>query len=237
MIHSLLFNLLAAMTVVPAILVVLTNDIVRAACWLLLSLAGAAGLFFYLGADFVGATQLMIYVGGTLVLVIFGVMLTATGPFSQLASRGGDWLLALGAGLPMFGLLAYGLTMYDWNQVAVSTLPPGEASSAQVTTHQIGMTFLGFPQKTRAFEPPGSSVVDAGHDDHTTHEHDRDAGHEHGDADEHEHGDPAAARPGRMVRSAGYLLPFEIVSVHLVVVLIGAAYLARAKRRRKEGEV
>jgi NADH:ubiquinone oxidoreductase subunit 6 (chain J) len=42
-------------------------------------------------------------------------------------------------------------------------------------------------------------------------------------------------RPIRLERtdgSASYLLPFEIVSVHLLVVLIGAAYLARAKRRR-----
>jgi hypothetical protein len=43
--------------------------------------------------------------------------------------------------------------------------------------------------------------------------------------------DPADGAPAAAVRS-GYLLPFEIVSVHLLVVLVGAAYLARAKRRR-----
>jgi hypothetical protein len=42
---------------------------------------------------------------------------------------------------------------------------------------------------------------------------------------------PAGTPPG--VRS-GYLLPFEIVSIHLLVVLVGAAYLARAKRRRTQ---
>ena len=47
------------------------------AFYLVLSLAATAGLFFLAGADFVGAMQLMIYVGGTLVLLIFGVMLTA----------------------------------------------------------------------------------------------------------------------------------------------------------------
>jgi NADH-quinone oxidoreductase subunit J len=41
-----------------------------------------------------------------------------------------------------------------------------------------------------------------------------------------------ALRPGM----SGYLLPFEIVSVHLLVVLLGAAYLARAKRRRQPRE-
>jgi hypothetical protein len=43
--------------------------------------------------------------------------------------------------------------------------------------------------------------------------------------------EPAAGAPVAAVRG-GYLLPFEIVSVHLLVVLVGAAYLARAKRRR-----
>jgi hypothetical protein len=43
--------------------------------------------------------------------------------------------------------------------------------------------------------------------------------------------DPPPGSPAASTRS-GYLLPFEIVSVHLLVVLVGAAYLARAKRRR-----
>ena len=47
------------------------------------------------GADFVGAMQLMIYVGGTLVLLIFGVMLTAQGPFVSMKTGGGDWIVAV----------------------------------------------------------------------------------------------------------------------------------------------
>ncbi len=60
---------------------VLTSNIVRMAFYLVLSLGATSGLFFLAGADFVGAMQLMIYVGGTLVLLVFGVMLTAKGPF------------------------------------------------------------------------------------------------------------------------------------------------------------
>jgi hypothetical protein len=78
---NVLFCLLAAVTGLSAIAVVVTQNVVRAATWLLFALAGAAGIFFLLGADFIGATQLLIYVGGTLVLVVFGVMLTAQGPF------------------------------------------------------------------------------------------------------------------------------------------------------------
>ena len=240
-INNIFFTLLALLTVIPAILVVLTVDIVRAACWLLLSLAGAAGLFFFLGADFVGATQLLIYVGGTLVLVIFGVMLTATGPFIKLASRGGDWVLAVCAGLPLFGLLAFALTQYDWSGVAVSKLPNEDVPGAHITTNQLGLAFLGVPQKTEAIDPASVSADEHGHG-HGAHADEH--GHDHGA--NHEHPEPAAQAEGdhghshdhgparREVVSAGYLLPFEIVSVHLVVVLIGAAYLARAKRRRTE---
>ena len=68
-----------------------TQNIVRAATWLLFTLAGTSGIFFLLGADFVGATQLLVYVGGTLVLVVFGVMLTAQGPFINMKTSGAEW--------------------------------------------------------------------------------------------------------------------------------------------------
>src|SRR5258707_3771317 len=70
---SFLFYVLASLTGLCAIAVVVTQNIVRAAAWLLFALAGTSGIFFLLGADFVGATQLLVYVGGTLVLVVFDV--------------------------------------------------------------------------------------------------------------------------------------------------------------------
>lgn len=189
---NLFFTVLVLLTVVPAFLVVLTLNIVRAACWLLLSLSGVAGLFFYLGADFVGATQLLIYVGGTLVLVIFGVMLTATGPFIRMQGRSGDWALAILAGFALFGIIAFGIAFTPWDNGEL--FPVAQASAPlEPTTTKIGMAFLGMPEAAalRAGDPPAEGAV-----------------------------------------LTGYLLPFEIVSVHLVVVLIGAAYLARAKQRR-----
>ena len=74
--------------------VVVSQNIVRAAAWLLFALAGTAGIFFLLGADFVGATQLLVYVGGTLVLVVFGVMLTAQGPFINMRIGAAEWAIA-----------------------------------------------------------------------------------------------------------------------------------------------
>lgn len=182
------------LTVIPAILVSTTLNIVRAACWLLLSLSGAAGLFFFLGADFVGATQLLIYVGGTLVLVIFGVMLTATGPFVNLSARSGDWAISILAGSALFGLIAFALLRGDVNRRPIFQRNDG---TAEATTNRIGLAFLG--------AAPAEDVL------------------------------RVAKMPGvdkkAKYQVVSYLLPFEIVSLHLVVVLIGAAYLARAKRK------
>jgi len=181
----LLFLSLALTTLACSVAVVVTQNVVRAAVWLLFTLCGTAGLFFLLGADFVGATQLLIYVGGTLILVIFGVMLTARGPFVQMKTRSGEWAIASVVGLALFGLLIGAIYSAHWPSVAERGTTSEENSP---TTIQLGLEFLGVP--------PQSSEVAR---------------------------DPAGI---------GYLLPFEIVSVHLLVVLIGAAYLARAKRRK-----
>src|SRR5580693_7312916 len=100
------FWLLAGITGGCAIAVVVTQNIVRSATWLLFTLCGTAGVFFLLGADFVGATQLLVYVGGTLVLVVFGVMLTAQGPFITMKSSAAEWAISGLVGLLLFGVLA-----------------------------------------------------------------------------------------------------------------------------------
>src|SRR6516164_1401697 len=103
--YPLAFWVLAAVIAVSAIAVVVSQNIVRAATWLLFTLGGVAGIFFLLGADFVGATQLIVYVGGTLVLVVFGVMLTAQGPFINLRTSAVEWALSLIVGLLLLGTL------------------------------------------------------------------------------------------------------------------------------------
>src|SRR5215471_3972771 len=101
-----LFWITAVLTGVSAVGVVVTQNIVRAAAWLLFTLGGTAGIFFLLGADFVGATQVLIYVGGTLVLVIFGVMLTAQGPFITMKTGAAEWAISTIVGLLLYGVLA-----------------------------------------------------------------------------------------------------------------------------------
>src|ERR1700675_2599637 len=112
--NPLLFWALAAMIAVSAIAMVVTQNIVRAATWLLFTLAGVAGIFFQLDAQFVGATQLLVYVGGTLVLVVFGVMLTAQGPFISMRINAAEWAIAASVGLLLYAILAVSLYRADW---------------------------------------------------------------------------------------------------------------------------
>src|SRR5947209_11650399 len=105
-IQPFLFWLLAGLTGLCALATVVTQNIVRSATWLLFTLAGTSAVFFLLGADLVGATQLLVYVGGTLVLVIFGVMLTAQGPFISMKTSGAEWAISVVAGFLLMAVLA-----------------------------------------------------------------------------------------------------------------------------------
>jgi NADH-quinone oxidoreductase subunit J len=192
---AILFYALAGLTSICAVAVVVSQNIVRAAAWLLFALAGTAGIFFLLNADFLGATQLLVYVGGTLVLVVFGVMLTAQGPFINMRIGAAEWAIATAVGLLLYTVLAVSVVQINMGQAE-----PGEMSNSE----NIGLALLGVREATPVADVTGVTN--------------------------------GAILNGRsMYRTRmSYLLPFEIVSVHLLVVLIGAAYLARAKRRRGE---
>ncbi len=71
-----LFYLLAALTVAGAAGVALSRNILYSSLGLLMALLGAGSLYVFLSADFVAVTQLLVYIGGVLVLILFAVMLT-----------------------------------------------------------------------------------------------------------------------------------------------------------------
>jgi len=192
--QNILFWTIAGLTGLSAISVVVTQNIVRAAAWLLFTLAGTAGIYFLIGADFVGATQLIIYVGGILVLVVFGVMLTAQGPFITMKTGAAEWAVAMVVGVLLFTVLASSIVLTAWSAPPDQRMTNAENSLSSV---RLGEVFLGLERIT-----PQSNLTGTGGE-------------------------------GQWGRTrVAYLLPFEIVSVHLLVVLIGAAYLARAKRRQ-----
>src|ERR1700741_3631101 len=73
---QIIFYILSAFILGTAILSVTTTKIFRSAIWLLFSLIGVAGLYFWLQVEFVAAVQIVVYVGGIVVLIIFSIFLT-----------------------------------------------------------------------------------------------------------------------------------------------------------------
>jgi NADH-quinone oxidoreductase subunit J len=213
LLQTVLFYTLGLLTGISAVAVVLTQNIVRSATWLLFTLAGVAGLFFLLGADFVGAIQLLIYVGGTLVLVVFGVMLTAQGPFITMQISAVEWAVSLFVGVLLFAVLAYSVRQMPDPAAAERKRLDEELARVNEERDHKGLEPLQRPRA--ASKHLGAALL----------------GDERATPPGNLTGLPEGARP-RGRTAVGYLLPFEIVSVHLLVVLIGAAYLARAKRRK-----
>lgn len=272
---TILFWVLALAAGLGAIAVVVTQNVVRMAFWLIVSLGSTAGLFFLLHADFVGATQILVYVGGTVVLLIFGVMLTASGPFSQLKASPGNLIVVGGVGATVFLIMYLAIGNVNWDrsilrQVAVSSdqfhsirndkhtdertkqlldssfesfqsseshgitvyrlsieaeLKPEEESDLLSLFKKNGLTFSPSSKTGGTIRPLGFSLLGARPDRDL----DTPAGLQR--LSDGFFVVTTASSQKKDALSTGYLLPFEIASVHLLVVLIGAAYLARAKRR------
>jgi len=74
--REVMFWVFATAAVLPALFVLFSREIVHMAFWLLLSLAGFAGIYLQIGAAFLGFTQVVVYIGGILILLLFGIMLT-----------------------------------------------------------------------------------------------------------------------------------------------------------------
>lgn len=73
---AVIFYLISAFMLITGILAVTTRKIFRSAIWLLFSLVGIAALYFWMQVEFIAAVQIIVYVGGIVVLIIFSIFLT-----------------------------------------------------------------------------------------------------------------------------------------------------------------
>ena len=80
---SFIFYFLAAVTIIGALGVVLSPNVVHSALFLVLSFIGVAAIYFYIGAEFLGAVQLMVYSGAVAVLIVMAIMLTRRDSMAQ----------------------------------------------------------------------------------------------------------------------------------------------------------
>jgi NADH:ubiquinone oxidoreductase subunit 6 (subunit J) len=131
-----IFNIFVLITIIPCFWVALSSNIVHAAFSLLFTFFGVAGLYVMLGADFIGVVQVIIYIGGILVLIIFGVMMTQGGRVPPLSVQ-----------LPgrIFGAVLSGIILAALCFAAVSSQWPLELSQGKLepTSAAIGNLLLG----------------------------------------------------------------------------------------------
>lgn len=128
--YDVIFYLFAIITLGSAALVVSSKNIVHSAFYLLFTFFGVAGIYALLGADFVAVVQLLVYVGGILILLLFGVMLT--NKISNVDLRTGTIHIlpaAIGVGM-LWGALTAVMTKSSWLQ--------GKELSSEFTAPYLG---------------------------------------------------------------------------------------------------
>lgn len=131
-----LFLFFAALTVIPAFLcVALAKNIIRGAFLLMLTFWGVAGLYGVLGADFLMAAQLIVYVGGILVLILYGVMLSRRVSMAELPGSTFSVVSALAA--------AVATGLFLWQVVRITPWQAADAPATTATVRPIGELFLG----------------------------------------------------------------------------------------------
>lgn len=129
---QLVFYCFAAVTVGSAAVVVFSKSIIRSAFALLFTFFGVAALYAYAGADFLAATQMVIYVGGILVLLLFGVMLTHKIYNLQLKSETFQFIPTLVVVLAVFVALAVCMMRTHWFNGGPTPAIPTTASIGEL---------------------------------------------------------------------------------------------------------
>lgn len=163
-IRTAIFLAISALTVASACAVAFSRSVVHSAFALLGVFAGVVGLYVMLSADFVAIVQLVVYIGGILVLILFAVMLTSRIGDGKFTNRAMSPILAILGVAVLGGFIAKGYSDAGWASAGAEAFSP--------TTAAIGEKLLG-----------------------------------------------------------DYLLPFEIVSLLLVLVMVGAVVLGRREVR------
>ena len=135
MLGDLVFYLVSAVTIISAAGVAFSRNIVYSAFSLMGAFMGVAGLYVFLAADFVAVIQVLIYVGGILVLMIFAVMLTHRIADVRVSNRSVGRLPALLIIGLVGGVMGKAILTTTWHAVPAGTPVP--------TTYAIGNGFLG----------------------------------------------------------------------------------------------
>ena len=171
---------LVALTLAGAAWVAFARNIVHSAFALLGTFLGVAGLYAYLSADLLAVIQLLVYVGGVLILILFAVMLTARIADVKVSNRSWGLLPGILTLLAVGGLLVLVAVRVYWPRVPAA---PAEPTSARIGDALLGPYVLPFEvisilllaalvgavtlARGRAKRDSGSGIRDSGEPDST----------------------------------------------------------------------
>ena len=133
------FAVIAVVAIVAALKMVTTNNVVHAALYLLVVLSAVAAVYVILGAEFVAATQVLVYLGAIMVLLLFGVMLTRAkiGAETDL-DHDQKWIGALVA-VGMLAVMSYSLWEFFGSEELPDTFAP---QRTQAVSDEIFSTYI-----------------------------------------------------------------------------------------------
>jgi NADH:ubiquinone oxidoreductase subunit 6 (subunit J) len=205
---DIIFYIFGAITVIGAAITALARNIVYSAFALLFTFFGIAGLYVMANADFLAVTQLLVYVGGILILLIFGVMLTNRIGTVDIRINGSTRWVAGVLSLGLFAILmaaffgtaaTHSERMADGKPKVVSswashaTIPWSTTPQwSKDATSEILKKKYGSPDEVKTGEGSSGTSVEIG-----------------------------------KLFLSDFLLPFEVISVLILVSLLGATMIAR----------
>lgn len=138
---TILFYLIASLILGTAMLAVTSLKIFRSAIWLLFSLVGIAALYFWMQVEFIAAIQIVVYVGGIVVLIIFSIFLT---------QQSGKEMVKPAKSKVLFSALAALLgTVFTFNLIThygfnIISAEPFNSSVDEIGTQMLSTTSYGF---------------------------------------------------------------------------------------------
>lgn len=134
---EIIFLIVAVVTMLAALMVVTTPNLVHAALWLILTLFGVAATFILLQSPFLAVVQVVVYIGAIAILMIFAIMLTRRVMKDSGPQTNSNWWLAAILGLILF----VGLALVLINSGAADVNPQTLAADAD-TISQLGQALV-----------------------------------------------------------------------------------------------
>lgn len=136
--QNIAFGIVAAIMIFGAIRVVSSSNIVHAALWLVLVLAGAAAQYLLVYAEFVAVTQVLVYVGAVMVLFLFGVMLTRARIGKEGDLNNKNWAIGIPVAVVLFAAMSIALIQGFKDEKL-----PGPKDATRIDTRLVSDSIFG----------------------------------------------------------------------------------------------